>query len=120
MRRINYAPSLLLGIQLSGFAQSLPVAWLPMVCLMHYWSSDDLCWPRLLKMSLGNDSLRVLAARKISLLMLAAPGEDAAAIACKGFLGYAYFFMCCSRFVSVTCIWLLLSALTKELRPSLV
>lgn len=71
-------------------------------------------------MSLGDDSLCALASREISLLMLAAPDEDTVSIACDALLGYAYFFACCSGFVSVICIWPLLWALTRKLRPSLV
>ena len=53
MRRINSVPALLFGTQLSGFTQSLPFAWLPMVCLMPYWSYGDLCWQMLSKQRLG-------------------------------------------------------------------
>lgn len=63
-----------------------------MVCLMPYLSYSDLCLPRPLKMSLGRDSFCELAARSISLLILAAPDEDTASTAWEGFLGHAYFF----------------------------
>ena len=91
-----------------------------MVCLMPYWSSRDRWWLRLLKMSLGNEPLRELSARKISLLMLALPSEDIASIAYERVLGCAYFFTGCSGFISVACIWPLLSALTSKLPPSLI
>jgi len=87
---------------------------------MSYWSSRDRWWLRLLKISLGNDSLRELAAREISLLILAAPGEYAVAIAWEGSLEHAYFFTGWRGFVSVVCIWTFLSALTRKPRPSLV
>jgi len=118
VRRINSVPALLFGTQLSDFTQSLPFAWLPMVCLMPYWSYGDLCWPRSLKMSLGRDSFCVLAAREIGLLILTAPGEDTASIAWNGFFGHAYFFTGWRGFVSVVCIWPLLAALTTKLRRS--
>jgi len=91
-----------------------------MVCLMSYWSSRDRWWLRLLKISLGNDSLRELAAREISLLMLVSPSEETASIAYERVLGYACFFTGCSGFISVACIWPLLSALTRKLPPSLI
>jgi hypothetical protein len=91
-----------------------------MVCLIHYWSSSDLCRPGPLKMSLGDGLLRALAAREVSLLMPSVPGEDTASIACDALLGYAYFFACCSGFVPVICSWPLLWALTRKLGPSLV
>jgi hypothetical protein len=87
---------------------------------MSYWSSRDRWWLRLLKISLGNDSLRELAAREISLLIFSAPGEYAAAIAWEGSLEHAYFFTGWRGFVSVVFIWILLSVLTRKLRPSLV
>jgi len=91
-----------------------------MVCLMVYWSSSEFWWLRLLKIPLGNDLLRELAAREISLLMLVSPSEETASIAYERVLGYACFFTGCSGFISVACIWPLLSALTRKLAPSLV
>ena len=120
MRRINSMPALLFGTKLSGFTQSFPFAWLPMVCLMPYWGYSDLCLSRPLKMSLGRDSFCVLAARKIGVLILAAPGEVAASTTWEGFLGHAYFFTSWRGFVSVDCIWPLLAALTRKLRLSLI
>ena len=87
---------------------------------MPYWSSRDRWWLRLLKISLGNDTLRELAAREINLVMLASPSEDALSMAYELVLGYAYSFTCCSGFVSVGRVWPLLSALTRKLAPSLV
>ena len=120
MRRINSVLALLFGTEFSGFTQSLTLAWLPMVCLMPYWSSSEFWWLRLLKISLGSDSLRELAAREISLLMLASPSEDTASMAFERVLGYACLFTGCSEFISVACIWPLLSALTRKLPPSLI
>ena len=91
-----------------------------MVCLMSYWSSRDRWWLRLLKISLGNDSLRELAAREISVLMLLSPSEETASIAYERVLGYAYFFTGCSGFIPDACIWPLLAALTTKLQPSLI
>ena len=71
-------------------------------------------------MSLGNDPLRELSARKISLLMLASPSEDTASMGFERVLGYACFFTGCSGFISVACIWPLLSVLTSKLPPSLI
>jgi len=71
-------------------------------------------------MSLGRDSFCELAARSISLLILAAPGEDTISTAWEGFLGHAYFFTGWRGFASVICIWPLLAALTRKLRPSLI
>ena len=47
MRRISSVPALLFGTQLSGFTQSLTFAWLPMVCLMPYWSARE-SWRQML------------------------------------------------------------------------
>ena len=91
-----------------------------MVCLMPYWSSRDRWWLRLLKISLGNDTLRELAAREINLVMLASPIEDTASIAYERVLWYACLFTGCSEFISIACIWPLLSALTRKLPPSLI
>jgi hypothetical protein len=71
-------------------------------------------------MSLGNEPLRELSARKISLLMLALPSEDIASIACERALGCACFFIGCSEFIFVACIWSLLSELIRKLPPSLI
>jgi len=120
VRRISSVPAQLFGTQLSIFTQSLPFAWLPMVCLMIYWSYGDLCWPRQLKMSLGRDSFCVLTAREIGLLILTPPGEGAASIAWKGFLGHAYLLTVRRGFVSVVSIWPLLAALTTKLWRSLI
>ena len=87
---------------------------------MPYLSSRDRCWPKLLKMSLGKDSLCEFAAREINLVMLASPSEDALSKAYERVLGHAYFLTCCSGFVSVGRDWPLLSALTRKLVPSLV
>ena len=62
-----------------------------MVYLMPYWSLSEFWWLRLLKISLGSDSLRELAAREIGLLMLASPSEETASIAYESVLGYACF-----------------------------
>ena len=91
-----------------------------MVCLLPYWSTRDRWWLRLLKVSLGNDPLRELAAREISLLMLASPSEETASIAYERALGYAYFFTGWRGFTSVIGIWPLLAALTRKLRLSLI
>ena len=120
MRGIDSMPALLFEAQLSGFAQSLPFALLPMACLMLDWSYGDLCWLRQLKMSLWRDSFCVLTAREIGLLISTPPGEDAASIAWKGFHGHAYFFIGWRGFASVICIWPLLAALTRKLPPSLI
>ena len=87
---------------------------------MPYLSSRDRCWPKLLKMSLGKDSLCEFAAREINLVMLASPSEDALSKAYERVLGYACLFTGCSEFISVACIWPLLSALTRKLPPSLI
>ena len=79
-----------------------------------------MCWLRLLKMSLGRDSLRELALREFSLLMLASPSEDAASMAYERVLRYDYLFTCWSRFVSFARIWPLLAALTWKLRQSIL
>ena len=79
-----------------------------------------MCWLRLLKMSLGRDSLRELALREFSLLMLASPSEDTASMAYERVLRYDYLFTCWSRFVSFACIWPLLAALLRKLRQSLI
>ena len=71
-------------------------------------------------MSLGRGSFCELAARSISLLILAAPDEDTASTAWEAFLGHAYFFTGCSGFISVACNWPLPSALTRKLPPSLI
>ena len=91
-----------------------------MVCLMPYSNSSEFWWLRLLKISLGNDPLRELAAREIGLLMLASPIEETASIAYERALGYAYFFTGCSGFIPDACIWPLLAALTTKLQPSLI
>ena len=91
-----------------------------MVCLLPYWSSRDRWRLRLLKISLGNDPLRELAAREIGLLMLVSPSQETASIAYERALGYAYFFTGCSGFISVACNWPLPSALTRKLPPSLI
>ena len=91
-----------------------------MVYLMPYWSLSEFWWLRLLKISLGSDSLRELAAREIGLLMLASPSEETASIAFERVLGYTYFFTGCSGFISVACNWPLPSALTRKLPPSLI
>ena len=74
----------------------------------------------MLNISLGSDSLRELAAREISLLMLASSSEYTASMAYEHVLGCACFFTGCSGFVPVACIWPLLSALTSKLPPSLI
>ena len=71
-------------------------------------------------MSLGRGSFCELAARLISLLILAAPDEDTASTAWEGFLGHAYFFTGWRGFTSVIGIWPLLEALTRKLPPSLI
>ena len=74
----------------------------------------------MLNISLGSDSLRELAAREISLLMLASSSDYTASMAYEHVLGYAYFFTGCSGFISVACIWPLLSELIRKLPPSLI
>ncbi len=113
-------PALFFRTQLRSFTQSLPFAWLPMVCLMTYWSYSDLCWHSPPKLPLGRDSFSVLAAREISLLILAAPGEGTASTSLKDFLWHPCFFTGCSVFISVSCIWSLLSDLIRKLLPSLI
>ena len=90
-----------------------------MVCLMPYSNSSEFWWLRLIKISLGSDSLGELAARDISLLMLSASSEDTAPIAHELVLRYACFFTGCSGFIPVACIWPLLSEMTRKLRLSL-
>ena len=74
----------------------------------------------MLNISLGSDSLRELAAREISVLMLVSPSEETASIAYESVLGYACFFTGCSGFIPVACNWPHLSALTRKLPPSLI
>jgi hypothetical protein len=66
---------------------------MPYRCLSEFW------WLKMLNISLGSDSLRELAAREISLLMLASSSEYTASMAYEHVLGYAYFFTGCSGFI---------------------